>query len=158
MTQPAPTLEETHALAVEALAKASEAAIKAKEAIDRCERAEASVAGLSHVVTRCTNEVLDTKRVVTELRTESAAAFEGVKAGLKARERADSQHDTKLRTIESKLTALDLVKITLAGGGGSFVVTLVLSVLAMLLGRPAPPPGFAPPPPAIVAPAPGATP
>lgn len=151
------SLAEVLALALDAKAAALDAGAKADRAIERCERTEASVADLGHVVTRCTNEVLAVKRAQTEHHTETLAAIEGAKL-------ADRTHAQQLADLRGRLTGLDIAKVTLAGGGGSAVVALVLGMLALLLGRPLPAPAqtqpYAPttvyvtPP----APAPGTTP
>lgn len=140
----------THALANEAKAVALSALAKANEALDRCDRAEASVAGLAHVVNRCTNEVLELRRASTEHHAETLAAIDGAKL-------ADRQHAGQLRNLETRLTALDLAKLAVAGGGGSALVAVILGIAALLLGRPLPPqapPYAAPAPYAVPAPTP----
>lgn len=146
--EPTPPFD-VHALALEARAIASNALAKANEAIDRCERAEAAVAGHAHALTRCTNEVLEMKRRNSEDHAETMAAIEGAKI-------SDKKQAGEIRTLQSKLTALDLIKLAVAGGGSSALVAIVLGVLALLSGRPLPPQPAPLPAPTHVTP--GATP
>lgn len=134
------TTADTHALALDARAKASEALEKANEALQRCDRAEGAVAGLATVVNRCANEVLEVKRLASDHHRETMAAIQGAQRADAARKQADSVHEERIGKLESKLTALDLAKLALAGGGGSAVVALILGILALLSGRPLPPP------------------
>lgn len=135
MPESAPDL---YTLATEAKTEAAAANAKADKAIAIAEGAKDAVAGLGHDVRRCTNEVADLKVQSQTHHDETMAAIEGAKRADAARAQQDSLHDQRIQKLESKLTALDLVKISLAGGGGSILVAIVLGVLAMLTGRPLP--------------------
>lgn len=135
MPEPAPDL---YVLATEAKAEAAAANAKADRALAAAERAESSVVGLATVVNRCDSRLTQLAKQQTEHHAETLGAIEGAKKADAARAQKDSLHDERIQKLESKLTALDLIKISLAGGGGSILVAIVLGVLAMLTGRPLP--------------------
>ena len=159
MTTTEPTAAEAHALALRALEVAEDALHKAKDALSRATAAEASAETTKAAVVRCVDQINALKVTIDGHHTDTLRAIEGAKIGLAAREQADAQHDAKIARIESRLTILDLVKISIAGGGGSIVVAIVLGLIAMLTGRPMPQPTpQAAPQTTIYVPAPGATP